>query len=380
MTGIVAAFVAVWKGTEIATWIINAGGLIGIFNKLTAAIKAATIAKIADKAVDIQIIALYAKDFVVASAQALASILRNTAAWIASTAAKVANTAAQWAQIAAVTAWNAICAIATVATTAFGAAIAFLTSPIGIVTVAIIALVTLIVLKGEEIKMVLQSVDEFLQGIFVTDWTNVFGPILGGVLNGFFVTIKSIWESIKTIFNGIIDFVQGVFSGNWQQAWQGIQNIFSGIFGGLVAIAKAPLNAIIGLINGVINAVNGMIDGLNDIDFDVPDWVPVIGGESFGLSIPHIPNVPYLAQGAVLPPNRPFLAMVGDQTSGTNVEAPLDTIKQALAEVMATGGNQDITIKFAASGGLAELVRVLKPYIDKEETRVGARLISGGTY
>ena len=96
----------------------------------------------------------------------------------------------------------------------------------------------------------------------------------------------------------------------------------------LVGIVKTPINAIIGLINGVIR-------GINSISIDIPDWVPLFGGSHIGFSIP---TIPLLAQGAVIPPNAPFMAVLGDQRNGTNIEAPLDTIKQAMREVMGEGG------------------------------------------
>ena len=121
--------------------------------------------------------------------------------------------------------------------------------------------------------------------------------------------MENIWNSVKQIFEGIINFIQGVFSGNWEQAWTGIQQIFKGIWDGLVAIAKAPINAIIGLINGLIGAVNSAINGLNSISITVPDWVPMIGGNQFGFNIPNIPTIPYLAKGGVLTQGS---AVVGD--------------------------------------------------------------------
>jgi hypothetical protein len=79
-----------------------------------------------------------------------------------------------------------------------------------------------------------------------------------------------------------------------------------------------------------------VIRGANKLSFAVPDWVPGVGGRSFGLNIPQVsaPQIPYLAQGAVLPAIRPFMAIVGDQRHGTNVEAPLTTIQEAVANVM----------------------------------------------
>ena len=359
MTGIVAAFLCLWTGVEFATWLINAGGVVGMFTSITNAVKKGTIAKLADKALDLQIIALYAKDFVVASAKAVAALVKQTAAWVAGTAAKVKDTAAQWAQIAAATAWKAACAAAEVATMAFGKAIAFLSSPIGIVVAAIVALVALIAVKGDEIQALLQKVDDFLQNIFAKDWADVFGPVLGGILNGFFTSVKNIWDSVKRIFDGIIDFIRGVFTGDWERAWKGVQDIFGGIFDGLVAMAKAPLNLIIGLLNGVVGAVNSMIGGLNQLRFEAPDWVPVIGGKSWGVHIPTLPSLPYLAQGAVIPPNREFLAVLGDQRSGTNIEAPLSTIQQAVAAELANSPQLAY---------LQQMIELLQALVEKDES------------
>ena len=128
-----------------------------------------------------------------------------------------------------------------------------------------------------------------------------------------------------------------------------------------------------------MNAVIGLLNGFS---FDVPEFAQdALGTAKVGFNIDPItaPQIPYLAQGAVIPANHEFLAVLGDQTNGTNIEAPLATIQQALAEVMeAYTGQQDITIRFP--GDLAQLARVLKPYIDKEENRRGAKLVTGGVY
>jgi len=160
----------------------------------------------------------------------------------------------------------------------------------------------------------------------------------------------------------------------------------SDIWEGITDTIKTAINGIIGLVNGMISAivggVNGVIGVLNGFGFDVPEWAQdKLGVERVGFNIDPItaPQIPYLAQGAVIPANHEFLAVLGDQTNGTNIEAPLATIQQALAEVMeAYTGQQDITIRFA--GDLAQLARVLKPYIDKEENRRGAKLVTGGVY
>lgn len=148
--------------------------------------------------------------------------------------------------------------------------------------------------------------DSFLRGVFAVDWANIFGPVLGGILNGFFHTLSGIWDSIKRVFTGVIQFVKGVFTGDWRGAWQGVVNIFGGIFDGIKAAAKAPLNALIGLLNGAIGAINSLINGFNGIGFTLPKW---LGGGSWHPSIPTIPSIPYLAKGGTV---RSGYAIVGE--------------------------------------------------------------------
>lgn len=181
-----------------------------------------------------------------------------------------------------------------------GGIIGMLTSPVGIAVIAIVALLAigyLLIKNWDTIKAKagevwdwiqgkLQAFDNFLTSVFTHDWTENFG-VLGEVLNGFFATASAVWDSIKQIFSGITNFIAGVFTGDWDRAWNGVIDIFSGIWNGLTAIAKAPLN-------GMISLVNAAISGLNKISVDIPDWVPILGGKTFGFDIP---KIPYLANG-----------------------------------------------------------------------------------
>ena len=126
--------------------------------------------------------------------------------------------------------------------------------------------------------------------------------------------VAEIWDSVKT---------------KTSEIWEDVKNVI-----------KNPINGILGfierLVNGIVDGINTMIRALNKLHFDVPDWIPGMGGKSFGFNLNELAHVsiPKLAQGAVLPPNKEFLAVLGDQNQGTNVEAPLDTIKQALLEAL----------------------------------------------
>lgn len=218
---------------------------------------------------------------------------------------------------------------------ALAGVISLLTNPIFLVTAAVVALGAVIAANSEAIISALQGVNDFLTGIFALNFTEIFGPFLGEVINGFMANFQNLWSTLYTILNGIITFITGVFSGNWKMAWEGIKQVFVGIIKGLATAVKAPFNAIIGLINGVINGVNMMIDGLNSIQIDVPEWVPGFGGQSFGFSIPNIPNVPYLAKGgtvlsgsAIVGEAGPELLTVGP--NGTQV-MPLSGNERSLA-------------------------------------------------
>ena len=159
-------------------------------------------------------------------------------------------------------------------------------NPIALLIAAIVALVALIAVKGDEIQAKLQQLDDFLQNVFATDWTKIFGDELGGAINDFMFFAKQSWDAMKKILDGVIDFVRGVFTGDWERAWNGVKQIFAGIFDGLAMVLKAPLNAVIGLINGAISGINWVIKSVNKI--------PGVG------DIPTIGKIAYLAKGGIL--------------------------------------------------------------------------------
>lgn len=197
----------------------------------------------------------------------------------------------------------------------------------------------------------------------VVNWlVSILGPIVSSVLGKIIKTvgnvISNIIDAVKNIISalkGVVLFITGVFTGDWKKAWQGVKKIFKGVWDALVDIAKTPINLIIGLINGLTGAVedalNWIIDGINELSFTTPDWLPGdLGGQTFGFDLSQIdiPEIPKLAQGAVIPPNSEFLAVLGDQKRGTNIEAPLDTITQAVLQALVSyggaGGNQKISV------------------------------------
>lgn len=227
------------------------------------------------------------------------------------------------------------CVALTVGITAIGVAISLITKgPLPAIIAAVAAFAIACVTNGDKVKEAFNKVLDWIKGFFLRDWREVFGNTLGSILNGFSEGIVGIIDGLKQAFGGLVDFVKGVFTGDWKLAWQGLQNIVKGIFNGIIG-------AVNGLVSGCCNGLNALIRAINKINFTIPEWVPSYGGKKIGFNLKEVstPKIPYLAKGAVIPPNAPFLAMLGDQKHGTNIEAPLSTIEEAVERVMSRHGN-----------------------------------------
>lgn len=142
------------------------------------------------------------------------------------------------------------------------------------------AIMTAMQIIGSAIQAVMPIVQSIIT-VIMSIASVVVPAVLAGI-SALAQGIGPILEGIKTVFDGLIAFITGVFTGNWSQAWEGVKQIFGGAFGALVGLLKTPVNAVIALINKAISGINGL--GL-----DIPDWVPIIGGKSFHISIPEIP-------------------------------------------------------------------------------------------
>ena len=121
-----------------------------------------------------------------------------------------------------------------------------------------------------------------------------------GLLGSFLSSVSGIIDAVIQAIRGLIYFITGVFTGDWRKAWEGVIDIFGAIFNTIRNVCRAPINAVIGCLNGAISGINKMIDGLNTLHFDIPDWVPALGGKSFGLSLSHLGKIPALATGGNL--------------------------------------------------------------------------------
>lgn len=262
-----------------------------------------------------------------------------------------------------------------------------------------------IVNKWEETKQKTQEKWNSIKSWLGTNWTSV-KTSAGEKFQAIKENIASKWDDIKSNTATTWETVKGTLGDKWDtiksnattkfgdikdailSAWTELKSktgdIWEGIWGAIKSVINTILGGVESMVNGVITALNRMISALNNLSFDVPDWVPGIGGETFGLDIPTVDKVhlPRLASGTVVPPRAgEFAAILGDNKRETEVVSPLSTMKQALMEALAesgmSGGSQQVVIRF--EGNLAQLGRVLKPVIDSENNRAGVRLVTGGS-
>lgn len=185
-------------------------------------------------------------------------------------------------------------------------------------------------------------------------------------------------NNLKDVFSGLIEFVTGVFTGDWEKAWDGVKKVFTGIWNTIVTVVESAINI-------MIKGINWLISKLNTLSFDVPDWVPGIGGQKWGINISPVGEVrlPRLAQGAVIPPNREFAAVLGDQTNGNNLEAPEGLIRQIVREE--SGGNYTGILQqilAAIKEGKVMVVdqtvfaQIMSSSMDSEDFRRGSPMVS----
>ena len=177
----------------------------------------------------------------------------------------------------------------------------------------------------------------------------IIAPTIGEATKSAINFFNDLLNNVKTIFGGITKFISGVFTGDWKKAWEGVKQIFKGVFNALAGIAKAPLNLIIGFVNGLLkgitNGINTVIRKINTLHWKVPSWVPVIGGQNWGFNFKTFTpyQVQYLAKGGVLKQATPVIA--GEYPGASN-NPEIVTPQNLLTEII-NKGNSDIITAFA---------------------------------
>lgn len=179
-----------------------------------------------------------------------------------------------------------------------------------------------------------------------TVWNNIWDgikTIVTNIWNGITGTISNVINGIKNTISSVLNTISSI----WSNIWNGMKNTVTNIFNGIWNAIKGVINSILGgiesMVNGIVRGINGATSALNKLSFDVPDWVPGIGGGKFGFNIPKLSTVslPRLAEGGYVKANTPQLAMIGDNKTQGEIVAPEDKMLQMILTALKLFKEQD---------------------------------------
>lgn len=152
---------------------------------------------------------------------------------------------------------------------------------------------------SDEIKAAMDALAKFFTEKILPAWNSFFTKA-GELVGKFAGKVSEIVGGVQDLFTGLINFIKTNFTDKWKAAWEAVADIFKKVMDLLGDIVKAPINAIITAINFVIKGINALVDALNLFSIDIPDWVPGIGGKTFGFDLDKIEEIPYLAKGGIV--------------------------------------------------------------------------------
>ena len=197
--------------------------------------------------------------------------------------------------------------------------------------------------------------------------TQTFGPLIAQLLTVMGQTgtsaaavLSEAANLIITAFAGVAQFMSNVFAGDWAAAWESVRATAAQVWAGIQNLVRTAVNGVIGLVNGMLNAVaagiNGVAGAINSLSFTVPDWVPGLGGQRFGFSIPAVtvPQIPMLASGGVI--RQPTLAMMGEYP-GASSDPEIAAPQSAMAQAMSDANGEVVDAVLTAAQQIIEAIR-----------------------
>lgn len=303
----------------------------------------------------------------------------------------------------AVAAYNIVMGIYNVVTGIAAAVTTALSSPILAIILVISALIAICVLLYQNWDTIKEKAVEIWGKIkeFISNAIEKVKEVISNVINKIKETWSNIWGKIKDTASKVWDGIKGAITGTingiktgisntlnaiksvWDKIWGGLKttvtNIFDAIWGAIKGVINSILGGIEGMANGVIGGINTVIGALNNLSFDVPDWVPVLGGKTFGFNITELSKVslPRLANGGIT--TGATLAEIGE--AGREAVLPLenntgwmDELAGKLASKMPTY-NTPATLVMEVDG--KAFAKCELPYFNAESQRNGVRLVTG---
>lgn len=204
------------------------------------------------------------------------------------------------------------------------------------------------------IKSFLSNIWSGIKSAAVNIWTGLKNAVMA-VVNGIKSGITTAFNAVKTFVSNCFNTIKNVATSVWNAIWGAIKGVINGILGGIE-----------GMVNGVIKGLNFMINALNKLSFDVPDWVPLIGGKKFGFNIKNISEVslPRLADGGMVNAGTAFIAgeagaevvaNIGKRTGVMNADQMRESVEQGVVDANAE-----------QNALLREEISILRKILDKE--------------
>lgn len=192
-------------------------------------------------------------------------------------------------------------------------------------------------------------------------------PIISYFVKKLGPEIKGVVNDVLMIFGSLITFLVGVFTGDWEKAWKGVKEIFTGVWNGIVAVVESAINI-------MADGINWLVRQLNKIKFEIPSWVPGVGGKSWGINISEVAQVklPRLTEGGIT--QGMTTAVIGE--AGKEAVLPLENNTEWM-DTLADRISDGLSFNVNFSGSLAQLARVLNPEITRDNRRIGRNLVGG---
>lgn len=254
----------------------------------------------------------------------------------------------------------------------------------------------------EIIKTVTKGALSIIKSIISTAW-NAIKALTSTIWNAIKKTLSGLWNSLKstasTVFNaiktkvvGVWDSVKNKTSRTWESVATFVSNKVEAIknaitnkfnaardavksaFEGIVNFIKAPINQAISIVNNAVGMINNAIGGIESAFSFGPWTVPTpFGSKTIGFhaTFPRIGTIPYLASGAVIPPRSEFLAVLGDQKKGNNLEAPESLLRQIVREESGKGQGDGNTYNVTVNASGRKLLDIIISEAEMRRNRNG---------
>lgn len=254
----------------------------------------------------------------------------------------------------------------------------------------------------EVIKTVTKGALSIIKSIISTAW-NAIKALTSTIWNAIKKTLSGLWNSLKstasTVFNaiktkvvGVWDSVKNKTSKTWENVATFVSNKVEAIknaitnkfnaardavrsaFEGIVNFIKAPINQAISIVNNAVGMINNAIGGIESAFSFGPWTVPTpFGSKTIGFhaTFPRIGTIPYLASGAVIPPRSEFLAVLGDQKKGNNLEAPESLLRQIVREESGKGQGDGNTYNVTVNASGRKLLDIIISEAEMRRNRNG---------